>query len=263
MEHTAPKIFDRHRLKLQRNRAAKSFATYDFLLNEAVDRLAERLDDTSRMFSSVLDIGCHTGQMQRIIGQRKGIERFIQCDIAEAMVRQATGMRVAADEEYLPFAPGSFDLVISALSLHWVNDLPGTLVQIRKLLKPDGVIFISMLGGRTLHELRHAALLAGEGRGVSPRVAPFVDVKDAGALLQRAGFSMPVADSDTVNVSYSSALRLMQDLHGMGEGNILVQSQKHLNTAEALATIAVHYPRLEDEEGIAATFEIVTMTGMR
>lgn len=260
------KIFDRKRLRYHRDRAVKDFATYDFLVHEAAERLAERLEDTSREFQVVLDLGCHTGQLQETLGKRGNIQTLIQCDLSENMVKATKGICLVADEEALPFAPESFDLVMSVMSLHWVNDLPGTLAQIRRILKPDGVLLVSFLGGSTLTELRQSVLHAAESQsGVSPRVSPFVDVKDAGALLQRAGFSMPVADCDTVTVTYPNAFLLMKELRGMGESNILLRSQKHLTHPQMLAAIAESYHELfmNDEQEIPATFDIITATGMR
>ena len=137
------------------------------------------------------------------------------------MVRRAGPCSLAADEEWLPFGAGRFDLILSCLSLHWVNDLPGALVQARRALKPDGMFLAAMLGGATLTELRTAlaeAEVAGEG-GLSPRVSPFADVRDAGDLLGRAGFAMPVVDAEEITVSYPDPFRLMDDLRGMGETN--------------------------------------------
>lgn len=259
------KIFDRNRLKRHRNRAALGFVSHDFLVREAAERLAERLEDTVRIFPLALDIGCHTGQLAEVLRGRGGITTLVQCDLSEAMLRVASGLKLVADEEYLPFAPHSFDLVMSVLSLHWVNDLPGTLAQIKKILKPDGIFLASFLGGVTLKELRRAVLEAGSGPngGVSPRVIPFVDVKDAGALLQRAGFSMPVADSDTITVTYPHPLSLMKELRGMGESNILIRGQKSFTTPATLAAIIAQYQRLFEDGGeIPATFELVTITGM-
>ena len=138
-----------------------------------------------------------------------------------AMAGAAGGLCVAGDEELLPFADGSFDLAVSNLSLHWVNDLPGALLQLRRALKPDGLFIGAMLGGDTLFELRRCLMeaeldLTG---GVSARISPFAEVRDAGGLLQRAGFSLPVVDSDTLTVTYDSAFKLMADLRGMGETN--------------------------------------------
>ena len=260
-------IFNRHHVKLHRNRAAKDFAEVDFLIREGAERLADRLEDTKRSFPIALDLGCHTGQLSQILQGRGGIETLVQCDLSEKMVSQVSGIKLVADEEYLPFAPKSFDLVMSVLNLHWVNDLPGTLIQIRNLLKPDGVALLSFLGGSTLSGLRQA-MIAAEielGIGASPHISPFVDIKDAGALLQCAGFSMPIADCDTVKVEYSNALSLMQDLKNMGESNTLLRRRKTMTTPKLLTEIAHQYQRIagEDNEFITAAFDIVTLTAMR
>ena len=175
------------------------------------------------------------------------------------------GFRVAADEEFLPFADGAFDLIVSVLSLHWVNDLPGALLQINRCLKPDGLFLGALLGGGTLAELRRAlteAELALEG-GASPRVSPFVDVRDAGALLQRAGFALPVADTATITASYGNSLALMRDLRGMGESNLVTAQRKTLTRRETLFRAAeAHDATSADADGrINASFDVVTLTG--
>jgi SAM-dependent methyltransferase len=168
---------------------------------------------------------------------------LVRADLSEGFARRAHGPAVVADEEFLPFAPDSFDLVVSAMDLHWVNDLPGTLIQIGRILKPDGLLLGAMLGGATLWQLRQA-LAAAESEiegGLSPRVSPFADLRDAAGLLQRAGFALPVADSETIEVEYESALALMRDLAAMGESNLVVERR----TAGARATLlrAANLPR--------------------
>ena len=140
-------------------------------------------------------------------------------------MRRADGLAVVADEESLPFDAPRFDLVLSNLSLHWVNDLPGMLLQARRALKPDGLFLACLLGGETLKDLREALMTAEaeEEGGVSPRVSPFVDVKDAGSLLQRSGFALPVVDADDIYIDYPDALKLMRDLSGMGESNLIAK----------------------------------------
>ena len=170
-----------------------------------------------------------------------------------------------ADAEALPFAAGSFDLVLSLLDLHWVNDLPGALAQIRHVLRPDGLFLGALLGGETLSELR-AVLLAAEAEvsgGASPRVAPKVDLRDAGALLQRAGFALPVADADTLTVSYPNALALMRELRGMGEGNAVAgRSRRFTRRAVLLRAAALYEERFADADGrVPATFQVLYLTG--
>jgi len=262
--------FDRKSVRAHRDRAAENIGDHDFLLGEVAVRLSERLDDIKRDFACVLDLGCHGGALGEMLAGRDGIEALVQCDLSPAMVRRAAvknrgfALSLAADEEFLPFADGSFDSVLSNLSLHWVNDLPGALIQIRKVLKPDGLFIGAMLGGETLNELRQALMeaeLANEG-GVSPRISPFADVRDAGDLLLRAGFALPVADSDTITVTYPDALSLMRELRAMGEANA-VRSRRHgFSRSTTLSQAAALYEtRHADREGrIPASFEIVYLS---
>ncbi len=262
------RVFDRGLLRKRRDRAAAAFAAHDFLVREAGERLADRLDDVTRRFPLALDLGCHGGEMAGILGRRGGIETLVQCDLSPAMAARAAANgrpALAADEEWLPFAAASFDLVLSCLSLHWVNDLPGTLVQIRRILKPDGLLLAVMLGGGTLDELRQslaAAEIAVEG-GLSPRVSPFADVRDVGRLLQRAGFALPVVDADAVAVTYGDPLRLMADLRGMGEANAVAERRRGLTRrATLLAAVAEYQRRFAGPDGrLPATFQLLTMTG--
>jgi SAM-dependent methyltransferase len=262
--------FDRKSVRAHRDRAAENIGEHDFLLGEVAARLSERLDDIKRDFACVLDLGCHGGALGEMLAGRDGIETIVQCDLSPAMVRRAAvknrgfALSLAADEEFLPFADGSFDSVLSNLSLHWVNDLPGALIQIRKVLKPDGLFIGAMLGGETLGELRQALMeaeLANEG-GVSPRVSPFADVRDAGDLLLRAGFALPVADSDRITVTYPDALSLMRELRAMGEANA-VRSRRHgfSRRATLLQAAALYEARHADKGGrIPASFEIVYLS---
>lgn len=262
------KIFDRSLVRKHRDRAASGFAAHDFLVREVGERLADRLDDVTRRFPMALDLGCHTGEMADILRGRGGIETLVQCDLSPEMAARAAGNgrpTLAADEEWLPFAPASFDLVISNLSLHWVNDLPGTLIQIRRILKPDGLFLASVLGAGTLDELRQSLMeaeLAEEG-GASPRVSPFADVKDLGALLQRGGFALPVVDADTVAVTYADPMRLLADLRGMGETNAVAEQRKGLTRrATLLHAISVYQSRFGSPDGrLPANFQVMTLTG--
>ena len=185
------------------------------------------MDDISREFPILVDLGCHHGSLAKFIDPEK-VGKLVQCDISElSLVRDSPKdyvvdpLRICADEEFLPFAQNSLDGVVSSLSLHWVNDLPGCLTQIRNALKPDGLFLGAMFGGETLFELRCALQLAEMERlgGFRPHVSPFSDVRDVGNLLTRSGFTMSTIDMDTVTVNYPSMFELLQDLKGMGESN--------------------------------------------
>jgi NADH dehydrogenase [ubiquinone] 1 alpha subcomplex assembly factor 5 len=257
--------FNRQLLRLRRDRTALRFSEFDFLFVEAAERLIERLDVVKRGFPLALDIGCHDGVLGRKLLGRYGVERLFSCDISPKMAKQAGQLAFVADEEMLPLRETSLDLVISGLSLHWVNDLPGALLQIRRILRPDGLFIASLLGGRTLSELRQVFLEAEVeiSNGASPRVAPFADVRDLGGLLQRAGFIEPVVDSETIIVSYADPLRLIADLRGMGESAVLNARRPGLSRRDVIFKAASLYKeRFAGEDGrIPASFEILTVTG--
>lgn len=257
-------VFDRRAVRHHRDRAAERLDDHGFLLEAVAERLADRLDDVKRRFPLALDLGCHSGQLGRALAGRGGIETLVHCDLSPAMVVRAGGLAVTADEELLPFAAARFDLIASCLSLHWVNDLPGALVQIRRALKPDGLFLAAMLGGDTLSELRQAlaeAEIEGEG-GLSPRVSPFAEVRDAGDLLVRAGFALPVADGDVIQVSYADPFRLMADLRGMGETNAVRARRKTFSRRATLVAAAARYADAfgDDDGRIPATFRVITLT---
>ena len=263
--------FDRRLVRIHRARAAAGFARHDFLFREVGERLLDRLDDVKRRFPLALDLGCHAGELGGLLRGRGGIERLVQLDPAYGMARQAAQANaenmpaVVAEEEALPFAPASFDLVLSNLSLHWANDLPGALIQIRHALKPDGLMLAALLGGETLRELRAALLEAelAESGGASPRVSPFVDIGDAPSLLQRAGFALTLVDRDDLAVTYPDALALMRDLRGMGESNALVTRRRSFSRRALLARAAALYAqRFALPDGrVPALFQVVYLTG--
>lgn len=262
------RVFDRTLVRRRRDRAAADFADFDFLVREATHRLVDRMDDVIRRFPSVLDLGCHTGQVAEELRAKGAFDQLVQCDLSPGMTRLAAAngcASVVADEEWLPFKDGSFDLVISCLSLHWVNDLPGALVQIRRVLKPEGLFLGVMLGGETLKPLRDclaAAELETDG-GVSPRVSPFADVRDMGQLLQRAGFTLPVADSDRIVVRYADPMRLLSDLRGMGETNAVLSRRKQgMKRTMLLTALSKLLADHRDAEGrIPIPFELIGLTG--
>ncbi len=256
--------FDRRAVRRHRDRAAPGLGAHDFLFAEAAERLADRLDDITRRFPLALDLGCHDGVLARALRGRGGIERLVQMDLSPAMARRAArfGPALAGDEERLPFAPRSFDAVLSCLSLHWVNDLPGALIQARLALKPDGLFLAAMLGGGSLGELRRALIEAESDLpgGASARVSPFAELRDAAGLLQRAGFVLPVADMDALTVTYASPMDLLQDLRAMGEANALSVRPRRFTRRSVLAEAAARYAAEAREGRISASFRILFLT---
>jgi SAM-dependent methyltransferase len=257
-------LFDRVAWRRHRERAACQGAV-EFLHVETSERLLDRLDDIALSFPTILDLGVHGSALSNRLVVQSYVDCVVAADPAEGFLSRNPGVAVAADPELLPFAPYSFDLAISALVLHWVSDLPGALIQLRRALKPGGLLLAAMLGGSTLVELRTAlaeAELAEEG-GVSPRVSPTANLADAAALLQRAGFAMPVADLDTITVTYPDILTLMHDLRGMGETNALSMRRRSVLRRATLARAAAIYrERYSLPDGrIPATFELLFLAG--
>jgi NADH dehydrogenase [ubiquinone] 1 alpha subcomplex assembly factor 5 len=258
-------VFDRRVLRLRRDRVAPALPGFDFLIRESALRLVERLGDVRREFPLALELGAHTGQLAAVLRGNAQVGQLIQADLSYQMVRHAHGQRIVADEEALPFGPACLDLVISCFSLHWVNDLPGTLAQIRYALKPDGLFLAIMPGGTTLFELRESLLRAEleVAGGAGPRVSPFVDVREGGMLLQRAGFALPVVDVETVTVTYDHPLKLMAELRGMGEANALVQRGRGPIGRATLWRACEIYRELfgDGANRIPATFQLLTLSG--
>ena len=240
---------------------------HDFLLTEIAERLSDRLSDITRAFPLTLDLGARDGVVARALKGRGGIETLIQSDAALINAQRArkTGPAIVADEELLPFRVQCFDAILSNLALHWVNDLPGALAQIRSSLKPDGLFLASLFGTGTLHELRTALMEAelAELGGASPRISPFADLRDAAGLLLRAGFALPVADADTVTVTYGDFFALLRDLRGMGEANALFDRLKQPTRRAIFArAAAIYQERFADREGrLPATFQVLFLTG--
>jgi SAM-dependent methyltransferase len=260
----SPLIFDRGLLRARHRRAA-SLGPATFLLDRVADDITDRLATVKRRFDLALDLGT-PGEVVRAALARVGSVGTI---VAAAAFPAGGAGRVTpfviADEEALPFGDATLDLVVSALALQFVNDLPGTLVQIRRALKPDGLLLAALLGGETLAELREsfAAAESETTGGVSPRVAPFADLRDLGALLQRAGFALPVTDTDRLTVRYDSAFALMRDLRRMGATNILVDRRRRpLRRATLVRMAEIYAERFADPDGrVRATFEIVWLSG--
>ena len=257
-------MFDRRVVRHHRDRAAAQLSDHDFLFREVADRLADRLADISRSFGRAVELGARAGILRDAVSTGGKITTLIETGMSATHGRD-NRMDVVADEEFQPFAANSVDLVLSNLALHWTNDLPGALIQIRRALKPDGLFMAAMLGGNTLMELRHALIEAETAAtgGISPRISPFADLGDAAGLLQRAGFALPVADTDTITVTYTDAFALMRDLRGMGETNAVATRPVGFTRRTVLFDAAAQYAALYGgaDGRIPATFQILYLAG--
>jgi SAM-dependent methyltransferase len=262
-------VFDRRLLRERRARAL-ALGPATFLIERVVADFGERLATILRRFELALDLGTPTDDLRRVLAESGKVGTIVAGSPGahprdDETAPDVAKFRVVSDEELLPFADGSLDLVVSALALQFVNDLPGTLIQIRRALKPDGLLLAALLGGDTLTELRQAFAAAEtevEG-GVSPHVAPFADLRDLGGLLQRAGFALPVTDVDRLTVRYATAGALMHDLRRMGATNPLVARRREPLKRTTLARMTeIYRERFADPDGrIRATFEIVWLSG--
>jgi SAM-dependent methyltransferase len=247
---TAPILFDRALLRARQDRARHD-GPATFLLDRVAEDMQERLRAVLREFQNAADVGTAGDQVRNALVSR--VAQIAHVDLP------------GAESEPLRLAPESLDLVVSGLAFQFVNDLPGVLTQIRRALKPDGLLLAAMLGGDTLIELRQA-FAAAEAEcesGLSPRVLPFADLRDVGALLQRAGFALPVTDVDRIVVRYDSAFALMQDLRRMGATNILVERRRTPTRRATLVRMAQLYgERFADSDGrIRATFDVIWLSG--
>jgi SAM-dependent methyltransferase len=254
---TNPHVFDRALLRRRRERA-RALGPETFLIDRVAADLAERLGAVLRQFDVAVDLGTPGDAVREALADNAAIGRLIAAS-------PLPDGDLVADEEALPFREGSLDLVASALALQFVNDLPGALIQIRRALKPDGLFLAALLGGDTLTELRQAFAEAEaeiEG-GVSPRVAPFADVREMGALLQRARFALPVTDVERLTVRYSSPLILMGELRRMGATNVLTERRRTPLRRATLKRMAdIYARRFADPDGkVRATFEIIWLSG--
>ena len=245
----SPTIFDRQLLRARLARAA-ALGPSTFLIDHVAQELADRLAAVRRRFDRALELDAPTDAVRRALAESGKV---------------GTVLRVAADPETLPFRDRSLDLVVSVFGMQFVNDVPGTLIQIRRALRPDGLFLGALIGGDTLAELRQSFAVAESEveQGISPRVAPFADVRDLGGLLQRAGFALPVADVDRLTVRYADPLALMHDLRRMGATNVLVErSRRPLRRSTLVRMMEVYSSRFADPDGrIRATFEIVWLSG--
>ncbi|CAM8936263.1 unnamed protein product [Rhodiola kirilowii] len=272
-----PNIFDRGLKRKQRDRAAWLNRPNDSLLQSVAENLLDRLQDCKRTFPSALCYGGSLHTIRRLLNGRGGIEKLTMMDTSYDMVKLCRDAEhdisdniqtsfVVGDEEFLPIKENCLDVVISCLGLHWKNDLPGAMIQSRLALKPDGLFLAAIFGGETLKELRIACTVAQMERegGISPRISPLAQVRDAGNLLTRAGFNLPSVDVDQYTVRYKSALELIEHLRAMGETNSLMQRNHVLKRETALATAAIYDSMFAAEDGtIPATFQVIYMTGWK
>ncbi|TYJ01203.1 hypothetical protein E1A91_A13G137300v1 [Gossypium mustelinum] len=264
------KIFDRHLKRTQRDRAAWLLRPNDSFVHAVAENLVDRLEDCKKTFPTALCLGGSLQAVRQMLRGRGAIQKFIMMDTSYDMLKLCKSSQrdsdnenietsyVVGDEEFLPIKESSVDLVISCLGLHWTNDLPGAMIQCKLALKPDGLFLAAILGGETLKELRIACTVAQMDRegGISPRVSPLAQVRDAGNLLTRAGFALPGVDVDEYVVRYNSALDLIEHLRAMGETNALLQRTNILKRETALATAAIYDSMFAAEDGtIPATFQ--------
>jgi SAM-dependent methyltransferase len=262
-----PLLFDRKLLQMRRNRSASNIHKYDFMVQRAFDDICDRVESVTRNFESALIIGGGPS-VQDMVKNRllsKKLDWWVQGDISTKIASALQTRAMVLDEERLPLAENCVDLVLAPLGLHWTNDLPGTLVQINTALKPDGFFATAMFGGSSLTELRQS-LMAAETEirsGASARISPYAGTFDLAALLQRAGFAMPVADIDRVTVRYDNAFALMKDLRGMGETSVLADRPRTPATKRLFLRMAeIYAERFSDPDGrIRATFEIIHAAG--
>ncbi|MGF7158495.1 SAM-dependent methyltransferase [Rhodoligotrophos appendicifer] len=255
-----PIVFDRRLVRARRSRALRQLKDVDFLTDAVIPELADRLALINRTFEMGMVMGAGAAHIARGLASAGRIERMIVADVAAA-----NDADLVCDDEVLPLAPESLDCLVSGLAFHWINDLPGSLVQMRRALKADGLLLAALFGGETLFELRTSLLMAEADSpfGAAPRVSPFLDVRDAGALLQRAGFALPVVDSDRLTVRYPDPLALMRELRLLGATNAMVDRSRRPLTRSVLMKACEHYAaHFSDPDGkVRATFQVLYLTG--
>jgi SAM-dependent methyltransferase len=263
-----PRLFDRALIAARFRRALRAAPATpgaDFLLRRAADELADRLSLVRRDFAVAADVGAPGPHAAEALAARAGGGFTLRLAPAALAAGDGPYARAVADVERLPLAEASCNLVASLMALHHVNDLPGALIQIRRALRPDGLFLAALAGGDTLTELRQSLTIAESEvlGGAAPRVAPFADVRALGALMQRAGFALPVVDADPVVVRYPDLLALMRDLRAFGATNALtLRSRKPLRRDVLMRAAAVYAERFADADGrLRATFETIWLTG--
>nr|CAG4637176.1 EOG090X09JT [Ceriodaphnia reticulata]SVE73058.1 EOG090X09JT [Ceriodaphnia reticulata] len=275
MKGNVMNVFDRQAKKLQRGRTAmnKDYRVFNYLKDEVGYRLSDRVYDINRKFKAGLDLGCGYGHLSKHLTQ-DAVEDLVMCDHSSLVLEKACPpedatvncRKMVVDEEALPFEPESFDLVMSSLSLHWVNQLPSTFSQIMRSLRPDGVFIGALFGGETLYELRGSLQLGETERegGFAAHISPFAAIRDIGGLLNAAGFTMLTIDTDELRIGYPSMFELMEDLKGMGENNASWIRKLHLHRDTMFAASAIYKELYGNEDGtIPATFQIIYLIGWK
>ena len=265
------KIFSKKKNLISRNRASIKYKKYDYLFDEANGRLFERLKSIKRGFKNTLEIGSRTGNTIELFNKKNDIKKIFISDISKKMLLIAKKKKsnkqknfLILDEENLPFKNRQFNLVFSNLYLHWANDLYKVLNEIYRILKPDGLFLCTVFGSETLNELKYSLCCAEDkiSKSISPRVSPFLRLQDAGTLLQKSGFQLPVIDKDTIKIYYDDIFSLMKDLKGMGESNSLINRKKTFTTKK-LFNLAnkIYKNKFSTKKKIYATFEILYFIG--
>ena len=265
------KIFSKKKNQISRNRASTKYKKYDYLFNEVNKRLFDRLKFIKRKFINTLEVGSKTGNTISLFNKKKDIKKIFISDISKEMLLIAKKKKInkqkiflSLDEENLPFKNNQFNLVFSNLYLHWSNDLFKVLNEIYRTLKPDGLFLCSIFGSETLNELKYSLCSAEDkiSKSISPRVSPFIRLQDAGTLLQKAGFQLPVIDRDSIKIFYHDIFSLMKDLKGMGESNSLI-NRKKIFTTKKLFDVAnkIYKKKFSENKKIYATFEILYFIG--
>lgn len=267
MQKSVPPLFDFDALVRQRDRAAGGFSDHDFLARAAGERLADRLGDIRQPFEQGLVLGALDGGLAGQLAATGKVNSMVQAECSPAFSSQLPPPALQLEQEIPELPAGGYDLVASSLWLHWVSDLPGLLACLARSLRPDGLFLANFWGGRSLAELR-ASLTEAESEsrgGVWPRVSPMADIRDLGGLLQRAGFALPVADSDLITVRWPSLFEMMRDLRGMAEGNALLARSRHFTPRSVFMRAAeIYQQRFGTEDGqIEASFELITLTGWK
>ena len=265
------KIFSKKKNQISRNRASTKYKKYDYLFNEVNYRLFDRLKFIKREFASTLEIGSRTGNTINLFNKKKNIKKIFISDISKEMLliakkRQTDKQKIflSLDEENLPFNNKQFNLVFSNLYLHWSNDLFKVLNEIYRILKPDGLFLCSIFGSETLNELKYSLCSAEDkiSKSISPRVSPFIRLQDAGVLLQKVGFQLPVIDKDNIKIFYDDIFSLMKDLKGMGESNSLIDRKKNFTTKKLFSVAnEIYKKKFSKNKKIYATFEILYLIG--